>query len=285
MSAIVIEQNSPEWHELRANKIGASDAPIIMEVSPWMTPFQLWERKLGITPPQDTTEAMQRGIDMEEEARKAFENETGLIVFPQVRISNEHDWAMASLDGITMDGNTIVEIKCSGQKDHDMALGGQIPEKYFPQLQHQMFVTELDFGYYFSYTRAGAAILKINRDDKYIEKMISKEKEFFDCMLEFVPPKLSEKDFIVKDDEEWQELSGSYLRVKKMLDEMEKEEKKLKEKLISLAGRSNAKGAGIKLSKIVRKGSIDYSAIPELKLINTEQYRKAPVESWRVMTC
>ncbi len=47
MSALI--QHSNEWLELRKNKIGASDAPIIMKVSPWKTPYRLWEEKLGLT--------------------------------------------------------------------------------------------------------------------------------------------------------------------------------------------------------------------------------------------
>ena len=39
---IELTQNTPEWLEFRRKKIGASDAPIILEVSTWKTPYQLW---------------------------------------------------------------------------------------------------------------------------------------------------------------------------------------------------------------------------------------------------
>ncbi len=38
-------------------------------------------------------------------------------MFPKVVLHPAHDWMMASLDGIDLDGNSIVEIKCPGQTD------------------------------------------------------------------------------------------------------------------------------------------------------------------------
>ena len=42
-----MEQKSEEWLDWRKKGIGSSDAPIIMGVSPWKTPFELWEEKTG----------------------------------------------------------------------------------------------------------------------------------------------------------------------------------------------------------------------------------------------
>lgn len=145
-----LTQNTPEWHEYRRKKIGASDAPIIMEASPWKTPYQLWlDKTCKMTSP--STLPQKRGLEMEEAARQSFEKMTGMIMFPKVMEHSEIDWMMASLDGIDMEGTAIVEIKCPGQVDHDIAKQGEIPEKYIPQLQHQLAVTGLEMVYYFSF--------------------------------------------------------------------------------------------------------------------------------------
>lgn len=47
MQFLNLLQNTQEWEKFRLQKIGASDAPIIMGVSPWKTPFQLWLEKTG----------------------------------------------------------------------------------------------------------------------------------------------------------------------------------------------------------------------------------------------
>ena len=75
-----------EWLEWRREGIGASDAPVIMGVSPWTTPLQLWENKLLGKSGQLETSSMRRGKDMEKEARRHFEEQMGTVsVYPKYR--------------------------------------------------------------------------------------------------------------------------------------------------------------------------------------------------------
>ena len=219
MSALI--QQSNEWLELRKNKIGASDAPVIMHVSPWKTPYQLWEEKLGLKE-SFSSYAMKRGLEMEERAREAFEKETGLVVFPQVLFHKEHEWMMASLDGIDIEGKNIVEIKCPGKVDHEIALSGNIPEKYFPQLQHQMAICELDKAYYFSYSDNSSKVIVVNRDESYIKNMICKEVEFYDCVQNLTAPRMIERDFIQKEDDIWIETAAKWKQIKNQMTQLEK---------------------------------------------------------------
>ena len=184
-----MQQQTSEWHAMRREKIGASDAPIILELSPWKTPKALWMEKLGLTEPPPMTAAMQHGIDTEPLAREAFEKITGIFVLPEVRIHPDLHWMMASMDGVSLDGTNAVEIKCPRSRiDHDKAQSGIIPEKYFPQLQHQMHVCGLDYIYYFSFHKDSQALLTVHRDDQYIKMMIEEEKKFWDCMQSLLPP-------------------------------------------------------------------------------------------------
>jgi putative phage-type endonuclease len=277
-----LQQNTKEWLDYRKGKIGSSDAPSIMGVG-FKTPYQLWLEKLSLSE-TPINKSMQRGHDLEEEARRAFENITDLLVFPEVIESKEHNWMIASLDGITLKRDAIVEIKCAGQKDHDIALNGQIPDKYFPQVQHQMAVSELDFCYYFSYHPNKYALLKINRDQPYIDKLIEKEKVFFDCIINFYPPKILSKDYQERADKEWQEASIKYLEAKKNSDYWQDQEKALRDQVLSLSNGVNSQGNGLRLTKVIRKGVIDYSSIPQIQEVNLEDYRKSSIESWRIST-
>ena len=48
MSAILkLVQGSPEWHAHRSQSRNASETPVVLGMSPWMTPFQLWEIRTG----------------------------------------------------------------------------------------------------------------------------------------------------------------------------------------------------------------------------------------------
>lgn len=282
----MVNQQTPEWHEMRSNRIGSSDAPKIMGVSPYGTAFQLWQEKLGLVPPRSTNYGMKKGLEMEDPARKQLEKLTGLFFLPDVRVHQEHEWMMSSIDAIDPEGKHGAEIKWSSLEDHNLALAGGIPDKYFPQVQHHMEVYELEMMFYFSYTEHSSALVKIFRDDKYIKDLLKKEKEFWDRMQEFDPPPLCEKDYEQKDDENWQMIASEWLDLKRQMKELEfleEKEKKLRQQLISLAGHRNAIGAGVKLSKVISKGRVDYDSIPLLKEVNLDDYRKSPTESYRIM--
>lgn len=274
-------QGTPEWLELRRSYIGASDAPVIMQMSPWMTPYQLWLNKMGFHQVEET-QAMRRGKQSEEAARKDFEEATGLIVFPQVVFSKEHAFMMASLDGIDMDHKHIVEIKVPGHQDHQIAKQGNVPTKYIPQLQHQMAVTGLDIMYYYSWSPFDGTIIEVERDDKFIAEMIDKERAFYDCMCNAIPPELLDKDWVEKIDPEWTLLAQEFVNLSEKISSLEKRSAEVKQQLIQLAAQKNSRGAGVNVNQCTRKGSIDYKAIPELSMIDLEKYRKETTTHWRV---
>lgn len=276
-------QQTPEWLEMRKTKVGASDAPVIMQVSPWTTPYQLWQQKLGLAENKSNF-AMQRGLEMESKARDAFEQMTGIMIQPKVKMHKDLDWMMASLDGIDIEEKHVVEIKCPGSEDHAIAQSGNIPDKYFPQVQHQMEVCGLEEAYYFSFTADSHVLVKSYRDDKYIKKMLSKEKEFFECMQELTAPDLCERDYVNKTNDRWIQKAEQLLKIREQQKSLEVQEKEIQEDLILMAGNQNAMGGGIKLSKCLRKGAVQYGKIPELKQIDLEKYRKEPIEYWKIIS-
>lgn len=272
-------QGSQEWHDLRKTKITATDACAIMGVSPWKTPLKLYNEKISQENNNFVNDAMKRGIELEPIARDLFCLKTGLTVYPKVVVN---DWLMASLDGMSECGKYIVEIKCSGEKDHLIALSEKVPDHYYPQLQHQIYVCNVDFAYYFSFDGLDGCIVKVERDDKYISKMIKEEKKFYDCLINKEPPEPNENDYIERDDELWDIYASQWKNTIQKIKELELQEKELRNELIYLSGESNSKGAGISLCKINRKGSVDYSKIPELMNVDLEQYRKPQSTCWRI---
>ena len=276
---IELEQGSPEWHLFRKTKITATDASVIMGASHWKTRIQLYHEKLSDAPPTPPNERMQRGIDLEPVARDLFTLQTGIQVMPRVVIK---DWAMASLDGIDYLGHNIVEIKCPGEKDHAVAVSGKIPDHYYPQVQHQIYVCDVQFAYYFSFDGIDGVLVKVERDQKYIDKMVEEEKKFYECLINKTPPEPSEGDYIERNDPIWEQCASRWRSVNETIRELEKEEEELRKQLIFLSGESNTKGAGISLCQVQRKGNVDYSKIPELKNVNLDLYRKSAINSWRI---
>ncbi len=281
VQVIDIEQGSQEWLDFRKLHITATDASAIMGANPWKSKTQLYHEKLSNDPPMIPNERMQRGIDLEPVARDLFALQTGVEVQPRVVVK---DWQMASLDGIDVFAQKIVEIKCPGEKDHAIALSGKVPSHYYPQLQHQMYVCDVDEMYYFSFDGFDGVIVTVKRDNEYIAKMIVEERKFYECIMNKIPPEPEESDYIQKDDSEWELYASEWMFVTSQIKGLEKKEQELREKLIELTGQYNSKGAGISLCQVQRKGAIDYSKIPLLKGLDLESYRKPSSSSWRI-TC
>ena len=276
MHKINLIQGSDEWKKFRTSYIGASDAPCILGIG-FKTPYQLWSEKMGLTKPIQT-KSMQRGLDLEPIARQKFIDETGCEVFSIVALHNEFSFMLSSFDGVSKDGKTVVEIKCPGKEDHEMAMDGVIPEKYIPQLQHQMEVAQVNNMFYFSYSEKSYKILEIEKNDEYIKDMIIKEKEFWECMQNLEAPELLERDYILREDEEWMQLAKEWIEISKI----EERKEEIRKRLIAMSGQLNTMGGGIKLSKIPRKGNVDYKSIPEIQNIDLEKYRKPNIETYRI---
>jgi len=271
-----------EFVNARKSYLGASDAPVVMGVSPWRTPYQLWEDKLGVAPETKDNYAMKRGRELEPIAREAYQAFTGNIVEPKQLFHPKINFMMANLDGITEDHSVAVEIKCPGEKDHQLAKQGIVPEKYRPQLQHQLEVIGIDSVHYFSYRDGDTALVEMGRDESYIKRLCVEEKKFWKFVESLIPPPLSEKDYEKRHDMAWVSAAGEWVNVSTELETLKAKEAEYRELLIQLAENQNTIGQGVKVQKIVRKGNIDYTLIPELNGIDVEKYRKKSVQSWRL---
>src|SRR5690349_13428263 len=136
-----LTQRSPEWHAHRMRYRNASETPAVLGVSPWQTPYQLFLAKTHRVT-LEMTPAMLHGLRLEPLARQAYEQLTGQVMEPLVLVDGEYS---ASLDGITLMNDLLLEIKCPVQ-GRDSALwqevmSGKLPVHYFWQVQHQLMVS------------------------------------------------------------------------------------------------------------------------------------------------
>ena len=177
-----IEQGSKQWLDLRSKHVTASESLIILGMSPWRTREQLLQEKLGLIPSQEVNSAMLRGQLLEPKARACAEEMLGTLFIPEVFTSIKHPYMLASLDGVCIDNKYILEVKCTNKKNHGMAREGKIPDYYYPQIQHQISVCDVDFCYYFSFDGDSGVIVEVERDDEFIDRMIEMEYEFYQEM-------------------------------------------------------------------------------------------------------
>ena len=271
-----MQQNSDQWTTWRSKGLGSSDAPVIMGVSPWKTPYQLWEEKIGIGKTFQGNFATQRGHDMEPKARAAFELETGFEFNAVVAEHASYPYIRASLDGFNAELNAILEIKCPGKDDHALAVSGKVPEKYWPQLQHQLLVTGAKQCYYYSYDGETGATVIVMPDIPYITTLLQAETAFWDLVMNKMPPEMTDKDAVTIDKKELVVMADEYVQLDQQIKILEAALKVTKEAIVEHCTHARTKIGSLTITRSMRSGNVDYAKIKELKGVDLEQYRKQP---------
>lgn len=282
---IIKFKSDEEWLKYRKSRIGASDASIIMGVSKWKTsdgriktPKLLWEEKLGLGQIQTDTYATRYGKRMEEPARKVYEKMVGDLFAPDVVINDKYPHLMASLDGFNATRDKAVEIKNANKEDHELARQGKVPDKYYPQVQQQMMVSDLNEIDYFSFNSGEGIIVTVKRDKPYVLVLAEALYNFWECVKAFKEPPLTENDYIERDDE-WEGVSKKLFELKQTKKDVVKQEKELEVMLRELSMGENSMKGHFMYTHTLTKGTIDYKAIPELSEVDLEKYRK-PSSRW-----
>jgi putative phage-type endonuclease len=196
MRLVVQDQQSDEWRLWRSKGLGGSDAAIILGISKYSTPEQLmadklqhWNWSVRKTESKKTG-AQARGIRLEPVARDAYIDFTGIVIHPACVIHQELDWMRASLDGLSEDQETPVEIKCINVDFHQDAVAGSVPSVYWPQVQHQLAVAGTKHLHYWSYSENKVftkgeqrALVTVKPHWPYINRLIAKERTFWEELI------------------------------------------------------------------------------------------------------
>lgn len=178
----------------RQNGIGGSDMPIIMGLSNYKTPYQLYLEKTGQSESTDeTTELQYWGIQLENVVRKEFAKRHNITVeTPETITHPDYSFLRGNMDGYIPAWNAILEVKCTaGWMAHEWGEEGTdvIPMPYLVQVAHYCAVANADCAYIavliggnkyreFKYTR-----------DRELEAMLIKEGiAFWNCVINKTPP-------------------------------------------------------------------------------------------------
>lgn len=166
-----------EWHEWRSHGLGGSDAPALMEVSPWTSVFELWADKCGLMPKFKGNEWTERGKRLEPIAREIYEKQAG-AKFPEDRLIHpEFSFVRANFDGVNHDLKKVLEIKCPGPKDLQTAANGRVPRKYMPQIQWLLLVSGYSECDYVTFDGDADIYIKtVKAKPEYQEQLLEKAK-------------------------------------------------------------------------------------------------------------
>lgn len=279
---IQLAQGSPEWLAYRRAKRNASESAAVMGASPWMTPYQLWLAKTGR---QETTvtQAMQRGTDLEPSARAAYEKETGLVMQPLVVEAGDYS---ASLDGMTLDGDLILEIKCPLRgKQSDLWSGaarGEVPEHYQIQVQHQLMVSGAANAHLWVFDGQSGLLVGIDRDEELQERIRSAWDSFTHHLEEDVAPPLSDGDTRFRSDQEWLSAAHQFVALKRQADQLAEQLETARQALVGLAHHAKESGGGVAVTRYWKQGPVDYKRIPALSGVDLSRWRSPARQDIRV---
>lgn len=184
-----------EQKEARTKGIGGSDAAVVVGLSPFKSPYQLYLEKRGEAPQSDEeTFRMQLGNILEEPVAQLYCEHTGRIMRRQpLAVHADYPFMLANIDRqIIKDprGPGIYEGKTTndwtGREIHG---ANDIPDHYYLQAQHYMAV--------YDYAWASFGILigtarfvwcDIDRNDEVIAELIRQEGEFWERVQSGDPP-------------------------------------------------------------------------------------------------
>lgn len=166
-----IEQRSPEWFNLRKLKMTASEAQAISACGKGLETYitELCCNYFSNAEEERyTNKDMQRGIELEAEAKNLYELETGNKI-EQVAFVIYNEFVGCSPDGLV--GNDgLVEIKCHNNIKHfKMLLGEPIESGYIWQMQMQMLICERLWCDYVAYNPNFKDLFIIKRIERDIE--------------------------------------------------------------------------------------------------------------------
>ncbi len=196
-----MDQGSPLWLQWRSKGLGSSDASVLVFGKHFDTDVKgLYEDKIGKGGPREENFAMSRGKRLEPRARALYAKLMGIEPVAICSVHDQYPWIKASLDGWDRESHTMTEIKCPNKYDHQDALDGILPSKYWPQVWHQLLVGEgeveafhyVSYSDYFPMSRR-LAVVTINLLHPGLWTKVNllrdKEIEFWDFVQRRVQPK------------------------------------------------------------------------------------------------
>lgn len=192
-----VTQGSPEWFDLRLGVATSSCfAKIITpKTGKLSSQADAYANKLiaeiinGYQEDDYKSEWMERGNELEEQAVKSYEFDTGYDVERIGFITNDDKTIGSSPDGLVFkDGKRIggIEIKCPKASTHIanlLRVDNAIDPSYIPQVQGQCLIGELDFVDWYSFhPKMPAVNIRTHKDDEYCEKLSKALDQFLITM-------------------------------------------------------------------------------------------------------
>lgn len=189
-------ENREQWLGTRHGTIGGSDAPAVLGVCPFVSPYQLWALKTGRIDPEPENSRMRRGKIMEEPVARMIEVETGWTLTNlgefTVQRHPEREWQTCTLDRIIAPIDDRGPGNCQIKTVHAYGADAwevEPPLNVLVQVQHEMAVTGLLWTVVAAWIGGDdLRLYQVERNERFIASMNAKEEAFWRCVQEDIAP-------------------------------------------------------------------------------------------------
>lgn len=301
MAKVDLEQGSARWHDWRASRYTASQAPAVMGCNPWAprTPRELYLLRTGQLEVYQN-EAMRRGNEKEPRARELLEAITEQPITPACYEAIIEGLPLgASLDGITRCGLHAYEIKTPAKgSDSDLWNSKEIPDHYRWQMIHQLIVSGANTCALICYAHDLDEIRFVGAVNRHFAEYPMLERELLEAWAAFDQavadlrePEPTDADTVDVSDEEWQAAADQYAAAKAAAAAADAKLESAKDALVTLAyarGKgAKVRGAGWQVISATRAGSVNWKAKAITQAlaaagVDPEQHRGKATTYWTI---
>jgi putative phage-type endonuclease len=294
-----MEQRSKEWFDSRRHKLTGSNIGAALGINPWKSPEDLIRSMVreyhGAESEFVSNIATEYGTLHEPLAAMDYQNKTGnLVTECGFFVHPDHDWLGASPDGLVNDYG-LIEIKCPFGLRNKMGAdlvfkSAKDQPHYYAQMQVEMACAletpdskHRDWCDFYQWSKHGDSLERVWFDPKWFDENLPKLREFYHWYLSeldnpaHLAPLVKEVNTLGA-----KSLIDEYDALSATIDDATARKKEVLSELIQIAKERDAVIHGRKLTKVERKGNIQYDKIPELKKLDLEPYRVKGSEYWRL---
>jgi putative phage-type endonuclease len=205
-----LNKNANGWYNARNDFLTASDVASILGFNRYQTREETLLKKAGISTQKKKTfdvAAVNHGIDQEPKAIKAYCKLTGrkyydigLIGYRDVHPDNfivdgiDCSFLAGSSDGITVrrDGTGLNVLEIKSPYRRGWKKNANIPNHYYPQVQINLHILNVDQGDYVEFWPEGwngikyqkMRIIRVQRDERWFKSVLPELKKFWDEVLQ-----------------------------------------------------------------------------------------------------
>lgn len=181
------------WLADRNKGIGASEAAAALGLSPWCSPWELFHRKVdGLEVEQNQFMFWGKALEpviMDKWASDNPDIELRALGQFDVIEHSQYEWARVTPDGITEDGEGIIEAKCASARVAWKWEDGAVPDEYLIQAHYMLEVCDREWCE-FALLIGGNEYktVRFERDRELGAELITKVGEFWQMVQDRMPP-------------------------------------------------------------------------------------------------